>query len=80
MALNIKPFYPLDHPGQGLSVSELVKQISAPTSTAVYLKTELEKEETFDLNQDLYHPRFKPKWKQVEHTLNQKVEKLLDVI
>lgn len=80
MALNIKPFYPLDHPGQCMSVYELMNKISGPTSTAVYLKTELKKEETFHLNQDLYESKFKPKWKQKEHSLNQKIQKLLNVI
>lgn len=80
MALNIKPYYPFDHPTSVIGVSELIDKISTPTATAVYLKTELKKDETFKHNDDIYLKVFRPKWKEREHNLNDSCKKLLDVI
>ena len=44
MALNVKPYYPFDHPSSVMGVRELIEHISKPTASAVYLKTEVKKE------------------------------------
>ena len=80
MALNIKPFYPLEHPQEYLSKSDLIIRISRPSASAVYLKTEVKKEQTFERNEDIYFKYMKPKWRDIEHNLRDKTYKLLDVI
>ena len=80
MALNIKPFYPLDHPPVTMGVKDLLDKISRPTPTAVYLKTELKKEETFNKNEDLYGTNYTIKWRQDAHSLEQRIIRQLDVI
>ena len=54
MALNIKPYYPLEHPDSSYSVAELIKKISRPQVTGAYLKTDVKKESTFNRDEDLY--------------------------
>ena len=80
MALNIKNLYPFEHPQSTSSLGELIDKISRPSASAVYLKTDLKKDETFKGNEDLYLKVFRPKWKEQEHTLNESSKKLLDVI
>ena len=80
MALNIKPYYPLEHPDSGYSVAELIKKISRPQVTGAYLKTDVKKESTFNRNEDLYGFSFRPKIRERELSLNQGTMKLLDVI
>ena len=54
MALNIKNLYPFEHPQSTSSLGELIDKISRPSTSAVYLKTDLKKDETFKRNEDLY--------------------------
>ena len=80
MALNIKPYYPFDHPDSSFSVAELIKKISRPQVTGAYLKADVEKESTFNRNEDTYGFSFRPKTQGRELGLNHVTLKLLDVI
>jgi hypothetical protein len=81
MALNIKPFYPLEHPGAlTLSTKDLISRISQPTSATAHLQSEDQNNDTFKNNEDLYMDRFKPKWKQENYDLNEVAIKRLEVI
>ena len=80
MALNIKPFYPREHPEDLISVGELISKISRPTSSATYLKSEVKKDDQFQHNEDIYWNYIKPRWKQEDVDINQGTLKLLDVI
>tara|TARA_B100000886_G_scaffold149700_1_gene101794 strand:- start:226 stop:468 length:243 start_codon:yes stop_codon:yes gene_type:complete len=80
MALNIKPYYPFEHPSSELSTAELIQHISRPTNASPYLKTEIEKKDIFERYDDLYSRAFTPSWRDKDHDINEKAVKLLDVI
>ena len=80
MALNIKAYYPFDHPINTYSVTELITHISRPISAQNFLETEVKHKEVFEQYEDMYFKKFKPKWHEKDHDLNEKVYKLLDVI
>ena len=80
MALNIKPYFPFEHPDSSHSVAELIKKISRPQVTGTYLKSDVKKESTFNRNEDLYGFSFRPKIRERELGLIHGALKLLDVI
>lgn len=80
MALNIKAYYPFDHPRSEFSVTELITHISKPISAKTFLETEVKREEVFGQYEDMYFNKFKPKWREEDHDINEKAYKLLDVI
>ena len=80
MALNIKPYYPLDHPTETLSVREIINKISSPVSTGTSIKSECDERDTFKQNEDIYRNFYFSKGKDLRNNFNEKVQTLLDVI